>query len=53
MEKIIVCFEYENGNKINVQGPSDMIFAELTLKFCQKCGIDLDVDDLIFIFNSQ
>ena len=43
----------KNGKVITMQGKSDMMFAELALKYIQKVGIDIKNDQPKFIFNSS
>ena len=51
MSFINVCF-IKSGQPINIQATSDMMFAELALKYFQKTGVKPE-DDPKFIFNSQ
>ena len=46
-----VCF-IQNGQPINMQTSSEMMFAELALKYFQKTGVKQE-DQPKFIFNSQ
>ena len=51
MSFINVCF-IKSGQPINMQAKSDMMFAELALKYIQKVGINQQNDQPKFIFNS-
>ena len=51
MSFINVCF-IKSGQPINMQAKSDMMFAELVLKYIQKVGINMQTDQPKFIFNS-
>ena len=52
MSFINICF-INNGQPINMQATSDMMFAELAYKYFQKYGINQDTEQPKFIFNSK
>ena len=52
MSNINVIFN-KSGKTITMQAKTDMMFAELAMKYAQKVGVDLDKDQIKFIFNSM
>ena len=49
---INICF-IKSGQPINMQAKTDMMFAEVALKYIQKAGINQTTDQPKFIFNSS
>ena len=42
----------QDGEPINMQAKTDMMFAEVVFKFCLKYNINLEREKPIFIYNS-
>ena len=54
MSNINVVFAKPDGSSpINMQLTDDMMFAEVALKYLTKMGIDQNVDQPKFLFNSK